>query len=167
MRLHLFSAKRKYLSPKVQNGFIHFCELVFRDAKWDRCAKSEFFSVMVNETTDFSETAQLSTNVRYVSTEEEGHIVYDDFIGLVNVDQTDAKTIVNSVLPNYRTKMEFLPKKMEKTGLCRLCYIKCPRKYMVSGKRTEFAYAEAKHLFTEIHRLNIIIVNTCHKVWRL
>ena len=71
LKLHLSTAQHKYLSPKVQNEFIHLCELEIRDAIRDRRSKSEFFTILADETTDVSEVSQVSICVRYVYVEKE------------------------------------------------------------------------------------------------
>lgn len=61
---------------------------------------------MADETTDVSDRAQLSICVRYVKMEK-GHCdVNEDFLGFVEVDQTEAE-ITNSVLHSVGQKWNF------------------------------------------------------------
>ena len=98
LKLHLSTAQHKCMSPKVQNEFIHLCELENRDAIRDRCSKSEYFSIMADETTDVSEVSEVYICVWYVYVEKEQCGVYEDFLGFEDVDQTNAETISQALL---------------------------------------------------------------------
>ena len=74
------------------------CELEIRDAIRDRFSKSEFFSIMADETTDVSEVSQVYICVRYVYVEKEQCEVFEDFLGFEDVDQTNAETISQALL---------------------------------------------------------------------
>ncbi|XP_048727017.1 zinc finger MYM-type protein 1-like [Ostrea edulis] len=163
LSLHLSTAQYKYLSPKVQNEFINLCELEIREAIRDRCTESEFFSVMADETTDVSEKAQLSICVRYVNMEEDGYKVNEDFLGFLEVDQTDAQTISDVILHNLGQNWSFDLTKLRGQG-----YDGCATMSgAISGvqKRIQEAHPEAKYfVHCNSHRLNLVIVNTCNKV---
>ncbi|CAC5400190.1 unnamed protein product [Mytilus coruscus] len=73
----------------------------------DRCGESEFFSVMVDETADVAEKAQLSICVRYVNKERDRYQVNEDFLGFVEVERTDTETLCNAVLHNLGQEWGF------------------------------------------------------------
>ncbi|XP_062608080.1 zinc finger MYM-type protein 1-like [Saccostrea cucullata] len=163
LNVHLSTAKHKYLSPKVQNEFIRICELEIREAIRNRCAESQFFSIMVDETTDVAEKAQLAICVRYVNLEKNSYQVNEDFLGFVEVAQTDSETVCNTVLHNLGAEWGFDLTKLRGQG-----YDGCATMSSeVSGvqKRIKDDYPEAKYfVHCNSHRLNLVIVNTCNKV---
>ncbi|VDI48642.1 Hypothetical predicted protein [Mytilus galloprovincialis] len=134
-----------------------------RDAIRDRCGESEFFGVIVDETTDVAEKAQLSICVRYVSKERDRYEVNEDFLGFVEVERTDAETLCDAVLHNIGQEWGFDLTKFRGQG-----YDGCATMTgAISGvqKRIQDVWPEAKYfVHYNSHRLNLVIVNTCNKV---
>ena len=84
----------KYTSPQIQNEIIKlFAFQVLREITAS-IHSTPFFIIMVDETTDVSNREQVVICIRWVSKTFD---VHEDFIGLYNVDQIDAGTLVHVI----------------------------------------------------------------------
>lgn len=65
---HLETAHKSmtYLSSRIQNGLIQYCELEIRKKIVEKCKPSGYYSVMADETTDVSVTEHLLLCIRRV-----------------------------------------------------------------------------------------------------
>ena len=103
--LHLRTAPKnaRYLSPTIQNEFIDLVGRQIRQKIVGLCNRSKFISIMADETTDSSGKEQLSICARYVMPTMLGRYeVCEDFLGFVELDKTDAKTITDALITNLQ-----------------------------------------------------------------
>lgn len=88
----------KYLSPKIQNDIIDCMGNHIRSNIVEDVAKSPFFSIMADETTDAGTVEQLSICVRYLS----GLEVREEFLGFVPLPRTNAETITDAMIEHLQ-----------------------------------------------------------------
>ena len=101
LRNHLDSSPRnaRYLSPQIQNELISCLGDEIRESVVKHIEKSNFYSVMADETTDESTKTQLSICVRYLTDNFE---VEEAFLGFVDLHKTDAETISEVPIDNVQ-----------------------------------------------------------------
>ena len=83
-----------YLSHDIINEMI---QLVSNRLPWPllhEIRSAEWFSLIPDETRDASGPEQLGISIRWVDT---GHTVYEDLIGLVEVEATHAATLASTI----------------------------------------------------------------------
>ena len=97
---HIETAHRSmtYFSPQIQNELIYCCELEIRDQIVSKCKESQFYAIMVDETTDVSVVEQLSLCVRYLDVDT--FDVQEDFLGFVAMNEVNSESIANSIVNN-------------------------------------------------------------------
>ena len=105
-----------YTSPEIQNEILKDMSLsILRDVV--NCIKnSDFFSIMVDESSYISNPEQVVFCVHWVDEDLHSH---EDFIGLCETEKTDATTMVNVI------KDIFLRLVLDKTKLRGQCYDGC------------------------------------------
>lgn len=81
-----------FLSPTIQNNIISCIESVI-SRQLVRPVK-DFYSIIVDGSSDVSRTEQLSINIRYV--DEEGEI-QERFLGFVSLEEQDAAAVVDAI----------------------------------------------------------------------
>ncbi|CAC5381162.1 unnamed protein product [Mytilus coruscus] len=152
----------KYLSPLIQNEFIHCCELKIRNKIVSRCNQSNFFSVMADECADCSNQAQLSICIRYCYTENDAWYVTEDFCGFVELVKTNAETISTCILNKLR-EWGFNLTRLRGQG-----YDGCSTMTgEVSGVKTRIIQelSNAKYfVHCRSYCLNLVVVNSCLSV---
>ncbi|XP_017462320.1 PREDICTED: 52 kDa repressor of the inhibitor of the protein kinase-like, partial [Rhagoletis zephyria] len=88
------SARAKYTSPQIQNELINICGNIIREKIVSRAQKAIAYSILADESCDISGKEQLSIGVRF---SDEATIVYEEFLGFIELKAMDAKTIVNAI----------------------------------------------------------------------
>eukprot|EP00731_Ephydatia_muelleri_P029859 Em0021g382a len=89
----LTKSQCKYTSPDVQNEILRIMALsILRDISSELAGK--WFTIMIDETTDVSNAEQMVICLRYVDANLE---VHEQFIGLYNLERTNAEMIVSVV----------------------------------------------------------------------
>ena len=102
----------KYVSADIQNELLKVMGLqVLRDIATS-LHSAEFYSIMVDETTDVSNKEQAVLCFRWVS---DDLIAHEDFVGLYGIENTEAKTLVNMIL-DVLTRLNLSIKKLR--GQC-------------------------------------------------
>ena len=102
----------KYVSADIQNELLKVMGLqVLRDIATS-LHSVEFYSIMVDETTDVSNKEQAVLCFRWVS---DDLIAHEDFVGLYGIENTEAKTLVNMIL-DVLTRLNLSIKKLR--GQC-------------------------------------------------
>ena len=56
--------------------------------------KSQWYAIIGDETQDASGAEQFALSLRWVDSD---YVIYEDFVGLIEVDQTDAKTLMDTI----------------------------------------------------------------------
>jgi len=88
-----------YISHRIQNEIIDICNEILREHIINDVKKIQFFSIIVDESSDISGTEQLSIGVRFVHkmpTDE--FCVREEFLGFVPLQRLDAETISGTIL---------------------------------------------------------------------
>lgn len=85
----------KFTSPEIQNEIITICEDTIRANVVNDIPK--YWSVMGDETQDCSDKEQLSICIRYVGDDSK---VNEDFLGFVQLNKMDAKSISDALISN-------------------------------------------------------------------
>lgn len=82
----------KYTSPEIQN-LKEMALLILRDVV-ESIKEADFFSIMLDESGDVSNKEQAVFCVRWI---DENLIPYEDFLGLYEMEKTDADSIVEII----------------------------------------------------------------------
>ena len=83
-------SRDKFTSPDIQNEILSIMSLYFQ-REINSEISGKWFTIMVDETTDLSNTEQMVFCLRYVDDNLE---VHEEFIGLYSLDSTSAESIV-------------------------------------------------------------------------
>ena len=103
----------KYTSHKIQNELLELMALdVLTDISF-HLHQSPFVTLMLDETTDMSNTSQAVVVLRYVT---DAFDVHEEFIGMYQVPSTNAETLVATV------KLALKDVNLPITKLCGQCY---------------------------------------------
>jgi len=94
------SENATYLSPIIQNQLINCIGDEIRSNIVTKANRSRFISIMADETTDASTKEQISVCVRYLSSLDGKMEVNEDFLGLIEVEKTDAATLADAIIKN-------------------------------------------------------------------
>ena len=90
-----FSPKNaRYVSSRIQNELISFCEQVVREEIVKEVNDSVGFSIIADETADIGGIEQLSLAVRYVHKKE----VKEQFLGFVPLSEMNAEAIADKII---------------------------------------------------------------------
>ncbi|XP_040262207.1 52 kDa repressor of the inhibitor of the protein kinase-like [Bufo bufo] len=97
-----------YLSPGVQNEFIHMMASTVRQSLLTSIHKAKYYGLMFDSTPDHAHREQMSEVVRYVEVDFESKIVCvrESFLGFIQISQKDAESLVEDIL-----------KQLEKDGM--------------------------------------------------
>lgn len=152
-----------YLSPQIQNELIDCLGRVIRREIINEVSKSDFFSIMADETCDSFTVEQLAICIRYLRLNHENTLeVAEDFLGFVTLNEMNAAAITNALLTNLQSWQLDLSKWRGKgfDGASTMSG-------HVSGVATRITQSlpKAKY-FTHCrnHCLNLVIVNSCAEV---
>ena len=90
MRQWLENNSRKYTSHDIQNEMVELMGQTILHQVIDGARKSDFYSIMVDETRDISNREQLVICLQWT---DEFLMPHKDFVGLYQIDRADASTI--------------------------------------------------------------------------
>lgn len=86
--------KSQYLSHDIINELIKImAHKVVREIL-SEVRKSQWYAIIGDETCDSSGAEQFALSLRWF---DSNYIIYEDFVGLIEVDQTDAKTLMDTI----------------------------------------------------------------------
>ena len=145
----------KYVSADIQNEFLKVMGLqVLRDITTS-LHSAEFYSIMVDETTDVSNKEQAVLCFRWVS---DDLIVHEDFVGLYGIENTEAKTLVNRILDVFLTRLNLSIKKLRGQCYDGASAMSGPR----SGVAKQILDLESRAVYTHCygHSLNLACMDT-------
>ena len=144
----------KYVSADMQNELLKVMGLqVLRDIATS-LHSAEFYSIMVDETTDVSNKEQAVLCFRWVS---DDLIAHEDFVGLYGIENTEAKTLVNMIL-DVLTRLNLSIKKLRGQCYDGASAMSGPR----SGVAKQIRDLESRAVYTHCygHSLNLACMNT-------
>lgn len=97
-----------YLSPGVQNEFIHMMASTVRQNLLRSIRKAKYYGLMFDSTPDQAHREQMSEVVRYMEVDFERKTVRvrESFLGFIKISQKDAESLVEDIL-----------KQLEKDGM--------------------------------------------------
>ena len=144
----------KYVSADIQNELLKVMGLqVLRDIATS-LHSAEFYSIMVDETTDVSNKEQAVLCFRWVS---DDLIAHEDFVGLYGIENTEAKTLVNMIL-DVLTRLNLSIKKLRGQCYDGASAMSGPR----SGVAKQIRDLESRAVYTHCygHSLNLASMDT-------
>ena len=144
----------KYVSADIQNELLKVMGLqVLRDIATSLYS-AEFYSIMVDETTDVSNKEQAVLCFRWVS---DDLIAHEDFVGLYGTENTEAKTLVNMTL-DVLTRLNLSIKKPRGQCYDGASAMSGPR----SGVAKQIRDLESRAVYTHCygHSLNLACMDT-------
>ena len=144
----------KYVSADIQNELLKVMGLqVLRDIATS-LHSAEFYSIMVDETTDVSNKEQAVLCFRWVS---DDLIAQEDFVGLYGIENTEAKTLVNMIL-DVLTRLNLSIKKLRGQCYDGASAMSGPR----SGVAKQIRDLESRAVYTHCygHSLNLACMYT-------
>ena len=144
----------KYVSANIQNELLKVMGLqVLRDIATS-LHSAEFYSIMVDETTDVSNKEQAVLCFRWVS---DDLIAHEDFVGLYGIENTEAKTLVNMIL-DVLTRLNLSIKKLRGQCYDGASAMSGPR----SGVAKQIRDLESRAVYTHCygHSLNLACMDT-------
>ena len=144
----------KYVSADIQNELLNVMGLqVLRDIATS-LHSAEFYSIMVDETTDVSNKEQAVLCFRWVS---DDLIAHEDFVGLYGIENTEAKTLVNMIL-DVLTRLNLSIKKLRGQCYDGASAMSGPR----SGVAKQIRDLESRAVYTHCygHSLNLACMDT-------
>ena len=144
----------KYVSVDIQNELLKVMGLqVLRDIATS-LHSAEFYSIMVDETTDVSNKEQAVLCFRWVS---DDLIAHEDFVGLYGIENTEAKTLVNMIL-DVLTRLNLSIKKLRGQCYDGASAMSGPR----SGVAKQIRDLESRAVYTHCygHSLNLACMDT-------
>ena len=144
----------KYVSADIQNELLKVMGLqVLRDIATS-LHSAEFYSIMVDETTDVSNKEQAVLFFRWVS---DDLIAHEDFVGLYGIENTEAKTLVNMIL-DVLTRLNLSIKKLRGQCYDGASAMSGPR----SGVAKQIRDLESRAVYTHCygHSLNLACMDT-------
>lgn len=103
LKQHLASAPRnaQYVSPKIQNELINLCGQQVKQSIIAECRRATFYTLLLDECADVSNTEQISLCLRYVDVGEtpgSHHVVKEQFITFIPTRDTTGETIAKVVM---------------------------------------------------------------------
>ena len=89
-----------YTSPDIQNQLLNTMTCMVRESICDKIRKAEVFSVLADETKDFSKKKQLSIVLRYVDIETA--IQHEHFISYIDLNAESLSSYIIATLRDNR-----------------------------------------------------------------
>lgn len=154
LKQHLEDGKKNatYTSPHIQNDIIQLCGMVIKDYILKDAKEASAYSLMADESQDISGKEQLSIGIRFF--DEIRQVIREEFLGFVELDAMDAKTIALTI-DNFIIDSGLDPKKFIGQG-----YDGCAT---MSGKDNGVQsilrkkYTHALYFHCASHKLNLVI----------
>ncbi|XP_053381948.1 52 kDa repressor of the inhibitor of the protein kinase-like [Mercenaria mercenaria] len=149
----------QYLSPSIQNEFIHICGNQISDSIVHRCQDARYFSILADESADVSNTEQFAFCLRYIERQSSGkHVLHEDFLSFVQTTETTGETLHQLLLdeihkhnlnPNFIVGQGY-----DGAGNMSGCH---------RGVQARFSaeFPNAKYIHCRNHRLNLAICHAC------
>ncbi|XP_053146899.1 uncharacterized protein LOC128342872 [Hemicordylus capensis] len=106
-----------YLSPAVQNEFIHLMASAVRQSLLRGIRKARYYGLMFDSTPDLAHREQMSQVVRYIEFDYERKTVHvrESFLGFIQLSLKDAESLTEDIL-----------KRLEKDGMeLQDCWSQC------------------------------------------
>ncbi|XP_022237284.1 uncharacterized protein LOC106478051 [Limulus polyphemus] len=99
-RVESHSGSTSYVSPGVQNEFIHMMASTFHQSLLRSIHKAKYYGLMFDSTPDQAHREQMAEVVRYVEADFERKIVRvrESFLGFIQIRQKDAESLVEDIL---------------------------------------------------------------------
>ena len=144
----------KYVSADIQNELLKVMGLQVLRNIATSLHSAEFYSIMVDETTDVSNKEQAVLCFRWVS---DDLIAHEDFVGLYGIENTEAKTLVN-VLLDVLTRLNLSIKKLRGQCYDGASAMSGPRSGVVKQIRDLESRAVYTHCYG--HSLNLACMDT-------
>ena len=94
--ISLPSRATKYLSAKVQNELIGLLSKAVTSSLVHKINKAPFWSLILDSTSDITQTDQLSIVVRWVQIKDGKYNIVERFLGFVKIADSKAETIVRT-----------------------------------------------------------------------
>lgn len=97
---HLHTAGRNatYISKTIQNELINICGAVITDNIIADIAKSKYFTIVCDETTDSGHNEQMCLCVRFVDCRDSKHKIREEFLNFQSADDLTAEGLTNQIL---------------------------------------------------------------------
>ena len=144
----------KYVSADIQNELLKVMGLQVLQDIATSLHSAEFYSIMVDETTDVSNKEQAVLCFRWVS---DDLIAHEDFVGLYGIENTEANTLVNMIL-DVLTQLNLSIKKLRGQCYDGASAMSGPR----SGVAKQIRDLESRAVYTHCygHSLNLACMDT-------
>ena len=99
-RVESHSGSTSYLSPGIQNEFIHMMASIVRRSLLRSIRKAKYYGLMFDSTPDQAHRKQMSEVARYVEVDFERKTVRvrKSFLGCIQISQKDAESLVEDIL---------------------------------------------------------------------
>ena len=92
------NGNRRYLSPKIQNEFIHILKNHMKENILDRIRKANYFAIILKSTLDIFYADQMSFICRYVVVEDKEVEAQESFLGFITEHKKTAYDIKKMIL---------------------------------------------------------------------
>lgn len=146
------SKNAQYTSPRIQNELIHLCGGVIKDMIVKDIKEAQAYSILADESADISGKEQLSVGIRFF--DEKKGLVREEFLGYVELEAMDAKTIANCI-DDFIENCELDPMKCVGQG-----YDGCSTmagKDNGVAKKLQEKYPLALYFHCASHRFNLVV----------
>ena len=97
-RVESHPGSSSYLSPGVQNEFIHMMASTVRHSLLRSIRKAKYYGLMFDSTPDQAHREQMSEVVRHVEVDFETVRVRESFLGFIQISQKDAESLDEDTL---------------------------------------------------------------------
>jgi len=111
--LETSGGKSMYISPVIQNEIIHLFGDLIQLKILERVSKTNFYTILADETTDISQIEQFSLCIRYL--DEEVFSIWEDFLTFVPVYDLSGEGLANTIKDTLK-KIGFDLNKMRGQG---------------------------------------------------
>lgn len=163
LKHHLQHCKKiaSYLSPQIQNELIRHAGEEVRRKIIDAAKVAKWYSVMVDECADVAALEQMAICIRFVDESSPKVEVREEFLGFVELEKADAKSISAAII-----------KFLEECDLS-LVFLRgqgydgaSVMSGKVTGVRTQIQQVQPKALYQHCrsHILNLVVSSSCSQV---
>ncbi|XP_072172633.1 zinc finger MYM-type protein 1-like [Diadema setosum] len=98
-RMETHPGSTSYLSPGVQNEFIHIIASTVRQCLLESIRKAKYYGLLFDSTPDQAHREQMSEVVRYVEVDFQSRKIHvkESFLGFIQISQKDAKSLAETI----------------------------------------------------------------------
>jgi len=148
----------KYTSHNIQNELLETMANVVREQIIDEVKKSQYFSVMVDESKDVSKTEQISIVLRFYN-QKQIHECFVDFKAATGLDALSLSTIILDSLRSYGLDVTscLVGQGYDGASVMSGCHSGVQQRIRDSAPLAYYVHCYA-------HRLNLVIVDCCKSV---